>query len=120
MITFQIVLTTSQIAVLQAIQQQNAVLDRYGLHSGEFTKLREKGQEAEEEYMEISRNISGHFITSARALMREGLVHWSKKEGHFITEKGILTLRLIEMDIEEMRTSLKDVKRLRPAKVLKK
>ena len=121
MITFQIVLTTNQIATLQHIQQANAFLDKYGLKPGEFTKLREvAGPDAENEYISMGFSTATHFIASSRALMREGLVQWAEKRGHFITEKGLLTLRLIEMDIEDMRANLKDVKRLRPAKRLPK
>jgi hypothetical protein len=109
MITFQIVLTTTQIATLKAIQMQNDFLQKHGLEPGNFTDLKSKaGSRAETEYMAIGRELS-HYVTSARALIREGLVRWSQQHGHVVTEKGRLTLRLIEMDIEETRQQLREL-----------
>jgi uncharacterized protein involved in tellurium resistance len=120
MITFQIVLTTSQIATLRGIQEQNDFLNEHGLAPGDFTKLKTvAGSAAEQEYMSIGRDLS-HYVTSARALMREGLVKWDKQNGHVVTEKGRLTLRLIEMDIEETSRQLKALTRPRPVKQIKR
>jgi hypothetical protein len=119
MITFQIVLTTTQIATLRAIQEQNDYLNEYGLGPGEFTELRKHGTAAESGYMSIGRDLST-YVTSARALIREGLVQWSKNNGHVVTEKGRLALRLIEMDIEETSRQLRALTRPRSIKQLKK
>lgn len=120
MITFQIVLTTTQIATLRAIQEQNDFMNEFGLAPGDFTKIKEvAGAAAESAYVAIGNHLS-HYVTSARALIREGLVRWDKKTGHVITEKGRLTLRLIEMDIEETSQQLKALTRPRVVKQLKK
>ena len=117
MITFQIVLTTVQIATLQCIQQQNDLLDKHGLKPGEFTKLRSKaGPDIEDEYIRIGDMVGSHYITSSRSLQREGLIRWDKVNGAVLTEKGLLTLRLIEMDVEQMRNQLSSVKRLKSVK----
>ena len=120
MITFQIVLTTTQIATLRAIQEQNDFLNEHGLAPGEFVKLKSvAGSAAESAYMAIGRELST-YVTSSRALIREGLVRWEKNSGHIVTEKGRLTLRLIEMDIEETSRQLKALTRPRPVKQLKR
>lgn len=112
MITFQIVLTSTQIHVLQTIQRENDFLNSIGLKRGEVGKIVEKlNREQFDEYKEIRSDAHSYYVTAGRALSREGLVVWHKDAGPVVTEKGRLVLQLIEMDLDQTKQQIEALTR---------
>jgi hypothetical protein len=106
MILFEIKLTAPQIDMLRVFKDMSDAYAEAGLQPWERPK---EGTRADDAHSEVYNGISSrHFSASTPVLKREGLIgHSTKPHPHwFITEKGRLVLRVVELDVEDFQKAI--------------
>lgn len=115
MISFGISLSMHQIALLQMVASTTEAAQKWA------AEYKESGIYKDSPQMSSPR-VSRHWVTTVRVPMSEGLINWVKIDPRYnygyweITQKGLLILEIISLDIQEAAVQLSGLIPAKPQK----